>query len=129
VRLASGQYLGPDATAELSVPVTDSFGIKGAVGYFDDQYPDGASAWFLSYGSVARWKHTKGLEVTALFSRYDYGDEEQGPVIYTSGAFLPQKVKRRRHFGQDWAQWVGHAQNFDGFAKAELGDWRLGQVC
>lgn len=125
VRLASGQYLGPDATAELSVPLTDTFGIKGAVGYFDDQYPDGAGAWFLSYGSVARWRAAKGVELTAYFSRYDYGDEEQGPVVYTNGDFLPGKVKRRKYFGQEWAEWAGHAQNYGAFAKAELDGWKL----
>lgn len=125
VRLASGQFLGPDATAELSVPVNDRLGVKGVIGYFDDQYPDGAGAWFLSYGGLTRWKPSKAIEVTAFFSRYDYGDEEQGPDIFTNGAFLPQKVKRRRYFGQEWAEWAGHSQTFGGFAKADLGDWKL----
>ncbi len=125
VRLSTGQFLGPDATAELAVPVTEDLGVKGVIGYFDDQYPDGASAWFLSYGSLVRWKPAKGIELTAFFSRYDYGDEEQGPVIYSSGTFLPDKVKRRNYFGQEWAEWAGHAQTYGGFAKAELGEWKL----
>lgn len=125
VRLATGRFFGPDATAELAVPITSNFGVKAAIGYFDEQFPDGASAWFLSYGSVTRWQPAKTVELTAFFSRYDYGDEEEGPVIYSRGPFLPNRIKRRNYFGQEWAELAGHAQNIGGFAKAGLGDWTL----
>ncbi|NJM51718.1 MAG: TonB-dependent receptor [Sphingomonadales bacterium] len=124
-RISSGQYLGPDVTAELAVPVNDTFGVKGAIGYFDEQYGDGASAWFVSYGGVTRWRPESNVEVTGFFSRYDYGDEEQGPVIFTSGDFLPQQIKRREYFGQDWAQWAGHSQNIGGFVKSDLGNLKI----
>lgn len=125
VRLSSGEYLGADASVEAAIPVTTNFGVNAALGYFDDKYPDGASAWFVSYGAVARWRPAKDTEVTALFSRYDYGDEEQGPSIFTASPALPKRIERRTFFGQQWGQWSGHSQNIGGIAKTRLGDWRL----
>jgi iron complex outermembrane recepter protein len=72
------------------------------------------------YGGVARWRPATGVEITSFFSRYDYGDEEQSPVIFTGGSYLPPRIKRRRFYGQDWAQWAGHSQNLGGIAKAKL---------
>lgn len=125
VKLNSGDYLGPDASVEAALPLGPDLGVNAAIGYFDEPYPDGASAWFLSYGAVARWRPTGGVELTGLFSRYDYGDEEQGPQIFTSGAFLPPRIERRRFFGQQWAQWAGHAQNVGAMVRSEVGPWRI----
>ena len=125
VRLSSGEYLGPDMVADAAIPVSDKFGVNVALGMFDDQYVSGASAWFVSYGSVARWRPAEGVELTGFFARYDYGDEEQSPTLYTSGSFLPPKVERRRFYGQQWADWRGHSQNYGGLAKVNLGEWQL----
>lgn len=125
VRLNSGEYLGADATVEAAIPLAPNLGLYSAAGYFDDRYADGAGAWFVSYGSVVRWQPERRTEVTALFSRYDYGDEEQGPVIYSAGAYLPKRIERRRFFGQDWGQWKGHSQNFGGIIKTHQGPWKL----
>ena len=125
VRLNSGEYLGADATVEAAIPLAPNLGIYSAAGYFDDRYADGAGAWFVSYGSVVRWQPARDTEVTALFSRYDYGDEEQGPVVYTAGPYLPKRIERRAFFGQDWGQWKGHSQNFGGIIKTQQGPWKL----
>jgi iron complex outermembrane receptor protein len=89
-------------------------------------YPDGADFWFVRYGGVARWRPADGVELTGFFSRYDYFDEEQIPVIFTAGAFLPKRIARNRFFGQEWADWAGHSQNFGGLAKVNRGPWRIG---
>ena len=125
LRLSSGEYLGPDLVAEAAVPVSDKLGVNLGFGLFDDQYVSGASAWFVSYGSVARWRPADGVELTGFFARYDYGDEEQSPTLYTSDSFLPPKVERRLFYGQQWAEWRGHSQNYGGIAKANLGEWQL----
>ncbi len=125
VRLSSGEYLGPDLVADAAIPISDKFGVQAALGLFDDQYVSGASAWFVSYGGVARWRPADGVELTGFFARYDYGDEEQSPTLYSNGSFLPPKVERRLFYGQQWADWRGHSQNYGGMAKANLGDWQL----
>ncbi len=125
VRLSSGEYLGPDLVADAAIPVSNKFGVNVALGLFDDQYVSGASAWFVSYGGVARLRPTDGVELTGFFARYDYGDEEQSPTLYTDGSFLPPKVERRIFYGQQWADWRGHSQNYGGLAKASLGEWQF----
>jgi iron complex outermembrane recepter protein len=124
-RVGISEFWGVNGSVEAAIPVTANLGVNAALGYFADEYIDGASAWFVSYGAVTRWQPTPGVEVTGLFSRYDYGDEEQGPAIYTAGAFLPPRIARRRFFGQDWAQWAGHSQNIGGMVRSELGPWRI----
>ncbi|MGR4893128.1 TonB-dependent receptor domain-containing protein [Sphingopyxis sp. LARHCG72] len=125
LRLSSGEYLGADFVADAAIPISDSFGINLDLGLYDDEYVSGASAWFVSYGSVARWRPADGVELTGFFGRYDFGDEEQSPTLYTDGSFLPAKVERRLFYGQDWAEWSGHSQNYGGIAKASLGGWNL----
>lgn len=125
VRLNSGEYLGEDITVDAAVPVTDRFSVNADFGLYDDKYANGADAWFVSYGGVARWRPIDSLELMGFFARYDFGDEEQGPVVYTSGNFLPKRVERRKFYGQDWADWAGHSQNYGGTAKLSLGEWQL----
>lgn len=125
LKLNSGDYLGIDASLEAAIPIAANLGINAAIGYFDEPYPDGASAWFLSYGAVTRWRPSEEIELTGLYSRYDYGDEEQGPQIFTSGAFLPPRIERRRFFGQQWAEWSGYSQNVGGLARGAWGAWRI----
>lgn len=125
VEARSGEYRGPDLVVNAAIPVSDRLGVDFGFGLFDDEYVSGASAWFRSYGGVARWRPTDGVELTGLYGRYDYGDEEQAPVIYTAGAYLPKRIERRRFFGQDWADWRGHAQNIGGIVKANLGSWQI----
>lgn len=125
VRATTGEFFGPDLIVDAAIPVSDTLGVNLDLGLYDDEYVDGAGAWFVSYGSVVRWKPRDGLELTGLFARYDYGDEEKGPTIITEGAFLPKRIRPRVFFGQDWAQWAGHSQNYGGIAKWERGGWRV----
>ncbi len=125
VRVSSGEYLGPDLVVDAAIPVTDRLGTSFDAGIFDDQYVSGASAWFVSYGNVTRWRPIDDVELTGFFARYDFGDEEQSPTLYTGGAFLPPKVERRRFYGQQWAEWNGHSQNYGGTVKVKLGAWQV----
>lgn len=125
VRATSGEFFGPDLIIDAAIPVSDKLGVNLDLGLYDDEYVDGAGAWFVSYGSVVRWKPKEGLELTGLFARYDYGDEEKGPTIVTEGPFLPKRIRPRVFFGQDWAQWAGHSQNYGAVAKWDRGGWRL----
>lgn len=125
IRVNSGEYLGPDLVVDAAIPVTDRLGMSFDAGVFDDQYVSGASAWFISYGNVTRWRPADDVELTGFFARYDFGDEEQLPTLYTAGAFLPPKVERRRFYGQQWAEWKGHSQNYGGMVKARLGEWQV----
>lgn len=125
VQVNSGDYLGTDLVVDAAIPVSERLGINADLGIYDDEYVNGASAWFVSYGGVARWRPIGAVEVTGFFGRYDYGDEEQAPAIYTAGGALPRRIERRRYFGQEWADWAGHSQNYGGLVKAALGKWQV----
>lgn len=125
VRAGFGDYFGPSVSIDASLPVTDTLGVNVGASAEHFEYPDGGDLWFVRYGGVARWKPAANVELTGFFSRYDYGDEEVGPVIFTAGAYLPPRIERRRFYGQDWADWRGHAQNYGAIAKGTFGDWRV----
>ena len=125
VQLSSGDYLGTDLLVDAAIPVTSRLGVNLDFGLYDDEYVGGNSAWFVSYGGVARWRPVDAVELTAFFGRYDYGDEEQAPTLFTAGAYLPARIPHRVYFGQDWADWAGHAQNYGTQAKATLGSWQI----
>ena len=125
VRVTSGEFFGPDLIMDAAIPIDDRLGVNLDLGLYDDEYVDGSGAWFVSYGSVVRWRPVDGLELTGVFARYDYGDEEKAPTLFTDGAFLPKPVRPRVFFGQDWADWAGHSQNYGAVAKWTIGDWRV----
>ena len=56
-----------------------------------------------------RWRPADRFEITGFLGRYNYGDEEHRPTIFTDGAYFSSRIERRRFFGQQWAQSVGHS--------------------
>ncbi len=125
VQVNSGDYLGTDLVIDAALPVTEKFDVNLDLGLYDDEYVSGASAWFVSYGGVLRYRPMQGVEATAFVAGYQYGDEEQAPVIYTADGAPPPRIKRRRYFGQDWADWAGDNRNIGGTIKANLGRWQI----
>jgi iron complex outermembrane receptor protein len=125
-RTGFGDFFAPFATVDAALPITARFDLNIGAGIDEFVYPDGAAFWFVRYGGVARWRPAEGVELTGFFSRYDYFDEEQIPVIFTAGAFLPKRIARNRFYGQEWADWAGHSQNTGGMAKIDRGPWRIG---
>lgn len=125
VQLNSGEYLGTDLVVDAAIPVGDRVGINLDLGLYDDEYVSGASGWFVSYGAIARARPVDGLELTGFYGGYTFGDEEQAPVIFTADGRVPQRIARRRFFGQEWADWAGQAFNYGGLAKWTAGDWQI----
>lgn len=124
-RAGFGDFFAPFVNIDAALPLTPDLDLNVGVGAEEFAYPDSADFWFVRYGGVTRWRPAKGVELTGFFSRYDYFDEEQTPVIFTAGSYLPPRIARGRSFGQDWAKWQGHSQNFGGLAKAASGPWRI----
>jgi iron complex outermembrane receptor protein len=125
VRLGLGDYFGPNASIDASLPLGKRVGLNVGASAERFEYADGADLWFARHGGVLRWAPIDDVELTTFFSRYDYGDEEASPTIFTAGAFLPPRIERRRFYGQDWADWRGHSQNYGALGKARLGVWRI----
>jgi iron complex outermembrane receptor protein len=125
-RTGFGDFFAPFATVDAALPLSGNLDLNIGAGVEEFVYPDGADFWFVRYGGVMRWRPASGVELTGFYSRYDYFDEQQTPVIFTAGAFLPKRIARNRFVGQDWADWAGHSQNFGGMAKVARGGWRIG---
>jgi iron complex outermembrane receptor protein len=125
-RTGIGDFFAPFATVDAALPLTGNLDLNLGAGVEEFVYADGADFWFVRYGGVMRWRPADGVELTGFYSRYDYFDEQQTPVIFTAGAFLPKRIARNRFVGQDWADWAGHSQNFGGMAKVSRGGWRIG---
>lgn len=125
-RAGFGDFFAPFATVDAALPLTGNLDLNIGAGVEEFIYADAANFWFVRYGGVARWRPAEGVELTGFFSRYDYFDEESTPVIFTAGTFLPKRIARNRFFGQKWADWAGHSQNFGGMAKVTRGPWRIG---
>lgn len=125
-RTGLGDFFAPFASVDAALPLAGNLDLNIGAGVEEFVYPDAANFWFVRYGAVARWRPAEGVELTGFYSRYDYFDEESTPVIFTAGTFLPKRIARNRFFGQDWADWAGHSQNFGGMAKVTRGPWRIG---
>lgn len=125
VQVNSGDYLGTDLIVDAAIPLGDRVGLNLDFALYDDEYVSGAGAHFVSYGSIVRVRPADGVELTGFYGGYSYGDEEQAPVIFTADGRVPQRIARRRYFGQDWADWAGHAYNAGGLAKVTLGNWQI----
>ncbi|WP_285712269.1 TonB-dependent receptor [Erythrobacter oryzae] len=124
-RTGLGDFLAPFVSVDAALPLGGSLDLNIGTAIEEFAYPDAADFWFVRYGGVMRWRPAEGVELTGFYSRYDYFDEEQTPVIFTAGAFLPRRIARNRFYGQDWADWAGHSQNFGGLAKLARGPWRV----
>lgn len=124
-RTGLGDFFAPFVSVDAALPLSASLDLNIGAGLEEFAYPDAADFWFVRYGGVMRWRPAEGVELTGFYSRYDYFDEEQTPVIFTEGAFLPRRIARNRFYGQDWADWAGHSQNFGGLAKLARGPWRV----
>ena len=125
-RTGFGDFFAPFATVDAALPLTGNLDLNIGAGVQEFIYPDGADFWFVKYGGVTRWRPAEGVELTGFYGRYDFFDEEQTPVLFTAGAVLPRRIARNQFFGQDWAKWEGHSQNFGGIAKVNAGSWHIG---
>ncbi len=125
VQLNSGEYLGTDLVVDAAIPVGDRISLNLDAGLYDDEYVSGAGGWYASYGGIARVRPVDGVELTGFYGGYSFGDEEQAPTIFTADGHVPDRIARRRFFGQDWADMAGQTFNYGTLAKAMFGKWQV----
>ena len=121
-----GPYGGWEAEADAKVSIIDGvLGIAGGAGIYRSHEVFGGTPHYESFGLLPRWRPAPGVEILPFWSRINYSEDEAQPIIFSSGAFLPQKIKRRQFFGQPWADNSGHNDNYGVLARADLGSWVL----
>ena len=121
-----GPFGGWEAEGDVRLSLIDGeLGIAGGAGVYRNHEVFGGTPHYESFAVLPRWQPTKGLEILPFWSRINFSEEEAQPIIFSSGAFLPQKIKRRRFYGQPWADNSGHNDNYGILASADLGEWKL----
>ncbi len=121
-----GPYGGWQVEADAKVSIVEGvLGIAGGVGIYREHGVFGGTPRNESFAVLPRWRPAEGVEILPFWSHIKFADDEAQPVIFSSGAFLPQKIKRRRFYGQPWADNSGGIGNYGVLARADLGGWIL----
>jgi len=120
-----GPFGGPRAEVDAQLPVTDTLGIAGGVGYNDAELYYGGDQQVLTAAIVARWRPTDKVEIIPFWSLKEENGGEASPIIRTAGAFLPPRIERRRYFGPEWAKNEGRDVNYGLLATYAFGAWTL----
>ncbi|MES2291162.1 MAG: TonB-dependent receptor [Pseudomonadota bacterium] len=124
-----GDYAGWQAEADFQVPIDgERLGFAGGAGIYRNREPWGGTPDFFSVGGVLRWAPAPGVEVKPFYSRIRGTSEEQQPLIFTTGAFLPKRGPDTVYLGQPWNTSAYVALNYGLLARAPLAgfDIRLG---
>lgn len=123
-----GDYAGWQAESDFQLPIDERLSIAAGAGIYRNREPWGGTPDFFSAGGVLRYSPTPGVEIKPFISRIRGTSEEQQPLIFTSGNFLPKRGPATVYLGQPWntARYV--ALNYGVLARAPLAgfDLRLG---
>lgn len=126
-RLNAGTF--GDASAELDVRapiIGKTVSIAGGFGLYRNNEWFGGTPKSLSGGISFRWRPAPDTEIIPFWSLDKTWSEEAVPTYFTSGAFVPPRVRdRRRYTGQDWATNTSRGINTGVIARTKLGAWSL----
>lgn len=89
---------------------------------YDVTYP------YQSVAAVVRWAPRPGTEILPFWSYAQFHGDLSQPLIFTAGAYLPQRVDRSAFLGQRWADNAGRRTNYGVLARTQAAgfDIRLG---
>jgi len=103
VALNYGPFGTAVADVDLQIPIDgDRLGIAAGFTPYRNVDPAQVSADGLSMAALLRWAPRSGVEVMPFVARIRQYDEEPAPLIFTTGAFLPQRIDRTKFYGQQW---------------------------
>ncbi len=129
VGLTYGPWDYKAAELDLQVPlVGDTLGVAAGGGFYRDGNAQGSTPKFWTSGIVGRWAPAPGVEILPFWGHMSDHDEEATPIIFTSGAFLPNRIDRNAFLGQPWADYRIQQDNYGVVALAHPArlDVRLG---
>ncbi|MDP3175261.1 MAG: TonB-dependent receptor [Phenylobacterium sp.] len=116
-------------SAELDVQrqiIPGKLGISaGLYQRIDDSVPGDSTSSKGSVGVVTRWRPMERTELTGFFTYGGDLDNKFNPFVFTSGPFLPPKV-RPKFFGQDWSLSSTYLRSYGVLGFTPVGDhWTL----
>ena len=129
VALNYGPFGGRSAEFDAKLPIDgERLGIALGAGYFQEVQPFHNSSNVFASGILGHYRPREGVEIIPFWSLIDIGDEESPSLIFTSGPFLPKRIRRDIFVGQKFSDFGGQVQNYGVVAKGDpFGfDLRLG---
>ena len=123
--LGIGPFGGTRAEVDAQLPLNETLGIAAGAGVNRQEMFNGGDQRLLTAALVARWRPADDIEIIPFWGMQEEDGQEAQPIIFTTGAFLPPEIERRRYFGPEWAQNEGRDVNYGLLATIGLGDWTL----
>jgi iron complex outermembrane recepter protein len=121
VGLNWGPWGGKSAEVDLELPLDgERLGIAAGAGLYRETNIFHGTPHFFSSAVSLRYAPSPGVEIIPFWSRIEVDEDESQPLIFTTGDFLPPRVRRDRFLGQKWAEYAGTVQNYGLIAKARV---------
>lgn len=126
-RLNAGTFGDASVEFDVRAPIAgETLSAAGGFGLYRDNEWFGGTPESFSGGISLRWRPAPDTEIIPFWSLDKTWSEEAVPTYFTSGAFVPPRVRdRRRYTGQDWATNTTRGSNTGVIARTKLGDWSL----
>jgi iron complex outermembrane receptor protein len=126
-RLNAGTFADGSIEFDVRAPIIgEAFSAAGGVGLYRDNEWFGGTPKSVSGGISLRWRPVRDTEIIPFWSLDKFWSEEAVPTYFTSGAFVPPRVRdRRRYTGQDWATNTSRGSNTGLIARTKMADWSL----
>jgi iron complex outermembrane recepter protein len=119
VALNYGPFGGYSAEVDTQLPLDgERLGLVGGAGFYRERNPFHGSPKFLSMALGARYAPAAGIEIIPFWSQIRVRNEESESLIFTTGDFLPKRVRRDIFLGQKWADFSSNFTNYGVVAKA-----------
>lgn len=129
IALISSPWRGKEIDVDTQLPIDgDRLGIAAGGSLARGSEPYGITYPYQSAAAIVRWAPLPGTEILPFWSYSQFHGDLSQPLIFTSGAFLPQRYERNRFFGQKWADNSGRRTNYGLLARTNYAgfDIRLG---
>jgi len=121
IALIAAPWNSKEVDVDLQLPIDgDRLGfigggalVRGSEQY-DVTYP------YQSAAAALRWAPLPGTEIVPFWSYSQFHGDLSQPLVFTSGAFLPQRFARRDFLGQRWADNAGRRANYGLLARSQI---------
>lgn len=126
-RLNAGTFEDASFEFDVRAPIAGkTLSAAGGFGLYRDNEWFGGTPKAFSGGISFRWRPAPDTEVIPFWSVDKMWSEEAVPTFFTSGPFVPARVRdRHRYTGQTWATNTAKGSNVGVIARTRQGEWSV----
>lgn len=115
-----GPYGGRSVEFDAQLPLDGKrLGVAAGAGFFQEVQPFHNSSNVYAVGALGHYQPRDGVEIIPFWSLIDIRDEESQSLIFTSGPFLPKRIRRDIFLGQKFSDFSGVVYNYGLVTKAD----------